>query len=239
MEPSTRPAGVRAKESFQYKYAHVFMDEQSADIVFQVGGQQETATNKRAKTSPTNFHAHRLVLQQCAPQLLQMRVGAHDEVPINDIKPEIFRHLLHYIYGGTMEENDLKGNAKDIIDAADMTGVVSLKMEAEACYVQLTTITVDNMADELVYANFKNLALLKEAVMDFAAKSSGEVREKLSRDDVPREVLADLMEAVTSGAYGSLRVSELRKRLEERGLDIDGSKQVMINTLRVNSSQEL
>ena len=64
------------------------------------------------------------------------------------------------------------------------------------------------MAEELVYANSKNLALLKEAVMDFAAKSVWEVREKLSRDDVPREVLADLMEAVTSGAYGSLRKCE-------------------------------
>ena len=47
------------------------------------------------------------------------------------------------------------------------------------------------------------------------------------------------MKAVTSGAYESLCVSELRKRLEERGLDIDGSKQAMINTLRENSSQEL
>ena len=54
--------------------------------------------------------------------------------------------------------------------------------------------------------------------------------------DVPMEVRADLMEAVTSGAYGSLRVGELRKRLEERGLDIDGSKQAMINTPRENSS---
>ena len=128
-----------------------------------------------------------------------MCVGAHDEVPINDIKPEIFRHLLHYIHGRTVEENDLKGNAKDIIDAAERIGVVSLKMEAEACYIQSTTITVDNMADKSVYANSKNLALLKEAVMDFAAKNSGEVREKLSREDVPREVLADLMEAVGRG----------------------------------------
>ena len=71
----------------------LFMDEESADVVFQVGGQQGTATNKRAKTSPTNFHAHRLVLRQCAPQHWQMCLGARGEVPINDITPEIFRHL--------------------------------------------------------------------------------------------------------------------------------------------------
>ena len=49
------------------------------------------------------------------------------------------------------------------------------------------------------------------------------------------------MEAVNGGTYGScdsLGVSKLRMRLEERGLDIDGSKQAMFNTLRENSSQE-
>ena len=56
-------------------------------------------------------------------------------VPINDITPEIFRHLLHYIYGGTVEDKDLDESAKDIIDAADRTGVVSPKMEAEAYYI--------------------------------------------------------------------------------------------------------
>ena len=93
------------KNPFSTNMLKLFMDEESADVVFQVGGQKGTAANKRAKTSPTNFHAHRLVhahrliLRQCAPQLLQMCVGAHDEVSINDIKPEIFRNLLHYIYG--------------------------------------------------------------------------------------------------------------------------------------------
>ena len=35
--------------------------------------------------------------------------------------------------------------------------------------------------------------------MHHAAKNSGEVREKLSRDDVPSEVRADLTEAVNGG----------------------------------------
>ena len=43
-------------------------------------------------------------------------------------RPEIFRHLLHYIYGGTIENKDLKGIAKEIIDDTKMTGVVSLKL---------------------------------------------------------------------------------------------------------------
>ena len=123
------------KNPFSTNMLKLFMDEESADVVFQVGGQQGTATNKRAKTSPTNFHAHRLVLRQCAPQLWQMCLGARGEVPINDITLEIFRHLLHYIYGGTVEDEELEESAKDIINAANRTGVVSLKMEAEAYYI--------------------------------------------------------------------------------------------------------
>ena len=60
------------KNPFSTNMLKLFMDEESADVVFQVGGRQGMAANKRAKTSPTNFHAHRLILQQCAPQLLQI-----------------------------------------------------------------------------------------------------------------------------------------------------------------------
>ena len=51
------------KNPFSTNMLTLFMDEESADVVFQVGGQQGTAANKSAKTSPTNFHAHRLVLR--------------------------------------------------------------------------------------------------------------------------------------------------------------------------------
>ena len=78
-----------------------------------------------------------------------MCLGARGEVPINDIMPEIFRHLLHYIYEGSVEDKDLAESAKDIFDAAIRTGVVSLKMEAEACYIQSTTITDGYM--QLIY----------------------------------------------------------------------------------------
>ena len=101
---------------------------------------------------PTGF-----VLRQCAPQLWQMCLGVRGEVPINDITPEIFRHLLHYIYEGTVEDEDLEESAKDIIDAADMIGLMSLKMEAEACYIQSNTINMNNMVDELVYATPRTL----------------------------------------------------------------------------------
>ena len=66
-----------------------------------------------------------------------------------------------------MSDDDMKSLAKKIIDAADSFGVTSLKMEAEVCLVNATTLSVEKVKDLLIYADSKNCALLKEAVMDY------------------------------------------------------------------------
>ena len=133
-----------------------FNVEESADVVFEVGsGNQEGGnSSKKAKTS-TNLYAHRLVLKDGAPLLAELCKpsaggGSIATVSIADVKPDIFRHMLYYVYGGKLAEEELKMNAKDIIDACDKYGVVGLKLEAEACYVKSTTTTIDNMMDNLL-----------------------------------------------------------------------------------------
>ena len=225
-------------------------DEESADVVIEVGGQQDTGDNKRAKTSTTTFHAHRIILNRCAPALYDMCVSSDggddvNSIPITDVTPEIFRHMIHYIYGGKISEGDLKENAKEIIDSCDKYGVVGLKLEAEACYVKSTTISVDNMIDNLLYADSKNCALLKEAVIDFVVENSKDVLKKVSLKDVPGGVFADLLTAMAreknedattdEDDLSTMRVSELRKKLDEKGLDVDGSREAMIARLKEQS----
>jgi hypothetical protein len=48
--------------------------------------------------------------------------------------------------------------------------------------------------DNLQYANSKNLALLKETVMDFVSKNRVEVREKILQGDLSEEVNSELTE---------------------------------------------
>ena len=98
-----------------------------------------------------------MILDVNAPALADMCIpGDEAAVPINGVEPEVFRTVLYFCYGGTIEEEELAANA----EAADRFGIVNLKLQAEAVLTKQTEITVDNMLDNLLYADSKNLALL-------------------------------------------------------------------------------
>ncbi|KAL7528007.1 hypothetical protein ACHAWF_003639 [Thalassiosira exigua] len=164
----------------------LFRNVESADVVFEsdAKGQQAHGTQKCTR----QFHAHRLILKQCAPDLDAL-CGSSDgmvSVPIADVKPDIVRHMMYYVYGGKVSNDDLKSQAKEIIDATDKYGVVGLKLEAELWYVKSTQISLDNVIKLLQYADSKNCALLKESAVDFISENRVEVLEKVSSlKDVP------------------------------------------------------
>jgi len=230
-----------------------FMHEESADVIFEVGTENDndgerSSSRKRTKTS-TSIFVHRFILQDI-PTLAELCKASVEgnvtTVLINDVKPEIFKHMIYYCYGGKLSDEELKNNAKDLINACNKYGVVNLKLEAEAYYVKVIEITVENMMDNLLYSESMNCALLKEAVIDFVVENGKDVLEKVSLKDVPGSVFADLLTAVTrdkeeknsdteksSGdQFSTMRVSELRIKLNEKGLDVDGSREAMIAALK-------
>ena len=238
---------------FNQNMLELFMDEETADVVFEVGEEQQTKGRRKKAKSTTNFHAHRLILKNNASELYDMcgavsRGGGITTVSITDVTPEIFEFMLYYAYGGKLSDEDLEANAKHIINACDKYGVVNLKLEAEACYVNTTTITINNMIDILLYADSKNLALLKEAVMDYIIENKHSIIGKVSFSDVPSDMMTDLLTAMARGhpnesgngdedmeesiKYNTMRVGTLRKMLDEKGLDVDGSREAMIALLK-------
>ena len=159
-----------------------------------------------------------------------------------------FHLLLYYGHGEEVDAAYLKANTKAIIDAANKYGISNLKLEAEACFLNSTVISVDNMMDILLHADAKNCALLKEAVMDFIVENSAEVLEKVSMKDIPGGMFADMLAAVARGdkkkvidkggkedQFSTMRISDLRRKAHERGLDVDGSREMLIATLKENS----
>mmetsp|Transcript_14630 Transcript_14630/g.33948 ORF Transcript_14630/g.33948 Transcript_14630/m.33948 type:complete len:408 (+) Transcript_14630:321-1544(+) len=229
-----------------------FNNEEMSDVTFEVGGEVESAANrrKRAKTTPTTFHAGHLILKLNAPALADMcRPGNEATVPIDGVDPEVFKMMLYFCYGGKVGKEELAANAKAIIEAADRFGIVNLKLQAEAVLTEQTEVTVDNMLDNLLYANSKNLALFQEKIMDFVAENGDRIVGNVSFDDVPGNLISDILTAVARGKRSIsesapeddlkfMRVGELRKQLHDKGLCIDGSRDAMIALLGENSASD-
>jgi hypothetical protein len=208
----------------------LFNDEDSADVVFAVGElQSKNNASKVAKIEPVKFYAHCLILRACSTILAELCNSKGDPttpIKITDVSPDIFRHLLYYIYGGKISDVDMKSHAKEIIDAANRYGVATLKLEAEACLMEGTTFSLENVKEHLLYAESKNCALLKEV------------------DDVPSTLMRDLFVAFArepnrpgstangENRFNTMRISELRRMVHERGLDVDGSREMLIAALK-------
>jgi hypothetical protein len=229
----------------------LFLNDKSSDIIFEVAeGKGKNSAMKVTKTAPVTFAAHRVIVENSSTVFADLCESHDDSAPtpiqINDVTPDIFRLLLSYTYGVKVSENDLKLHAKEVIDAADKYGVISLKLEAEACFVEGTTFTIENVMEHLLYADSKNLALLKEAAMDFILENKSEVIKKMSFVDlVPGTFVRDVLVATARGErnvggaeanvdnqYDSLRISELRMRGHEKGLNVDGSREMLIAALK-------
>ena len=225
----------------------MFMDEESADVVFEVGGQEvKSNARKKAKTLPVTFPAHRLILKECSPILAELCGSEGDKItpiPIPDVSPDVFRHMLFHLYGGKVADDDMKSHAKEIVDAADRYGIVDLKLAAEACLVKTTTLSIENLLDLLMYADSKNCALLKEAAMDFMLENKVEVLKKVSLKDAPGGLVGDIFAAVARGEatsgnitssedqFNIMRISQLRQKAHENGLNVDGSREMVIAAL--------
>ncbi len=83
--------------------------------------------------------------------------------------------------------------------------------------------------------------------MNFLAANHYEAAEKISFNDVPGHLMKDLLivigrdrkkdasDTVAADELTTLCVSALRRKLDEKGLDIDGSREAMTESIR-NSS---
>jgi hypothetical protein len=149
----------------------------------------------------------------------------------------------------------MKPHAKEIIDVADRFGVTSLKLEAEASLVNTMTLSVENVKDLLIYADSKNCALLKEVAMDYMLEHSDVVLQNIRFDDAPGSLVSDVFAAIarakirkdgreatdanenSASHFHSMRISELRQKVHENGLDVDGLGRCSLLPLRKSESK--
>ena len=136
-----------------------------------------------------------------------------------------------------------------IVNAANRFGLTTLKLGAEACLVYYVTFKLDNVMELLIYADSMSCALLKEAAMDYVLENKAEVLEKISFDDAPGNLMRDLLAAVVRGEreegeadgdnskhqFTTMGISELRQKAHDKGLEVDGSREMLLAALKAHA----
>ena len=228
-------------------------DAESADVVFKIGeGNKATARSRKKASYPSRmderktFYAHKLILSVRAPILAALAddCSPGTAIPISDVRPDLFRMLLRFVYGGEVPgRNVLSEKGRDIIRAADRFRCIGLKLAAEA-ELAFASITVDNASELILFADATGCALLKEVATEFFVRNAQDVTASEGFAQVKESpalltellLLASKKRPASSDSDGErdfkrMRVSTLRRKLDGKGLDVDGSKEMLVSRL--------
>ena len=201
----------------------------------------------------TNIPTLKLILKMNAPILYGFCEGYEKgkNISIKDTTPKTFRIILQYAYGGDPSDSVTADadSGKDLIVAADRYGIVGLKMKAETELVKAVVINNKNLANWLLFADAMNCPLLKEQATSYFVSRATDLidsnfPEKLNES--PR-IMNELMKAISTRLVNDSRfnntgmnmaVNELRKELDEKGLDVDGSKEMLMSRLNESNKKQ-
>jgi hypothetical protein len=117
--------------------------------------------------------AHMMIVSSGSPVFCAMFQNDFKEklertVEIQDIRPNVFEHLLRYIYTGDADLDNV--NVARLLTASDKYGMDSLK---EECALRLSQdLTVENAVRNLVLGHLNNSLVLQQSTLDFISKNS-------------------------------------------------------------------
>mmetsp|Transcript_3930 Transcript_3930/g.8671 ORF Transcript_3930/g.8671 Transcript_3930/m.8671 type:complete len:411 (-) Transcript_3930:87-1319(-) len=229
------------KYEFGSSMVHSFMDKKTADITFEVKDVNSDGEDEE-ENQPVIFYAHRLILKLFAKgSALDALCDAKGKKPVSimGIDPHVFHLTLYYIYGGSITTTEWEDHAKDFIDSADRFGIKNLKIEAEAHYVKNLNITVDNVINELVYADRRKCLLLKEAAKNFVLENGHDVLASDSFESFRQStsIMREIISLATRNKQGddkeevedltNLSIDELKAKVSSEETDIDGPRQTL------------
>jgi hypothetical protein len=220
----------------------------TSDVIFVVEGME--------------YHAHKIILSLRAKTLYELckeqYITSDDDqprVPLSHIKGETFRKILEYIYTvNTTPKIDNEASATELLLAADRFDCTQLKLYVESTIVD-KFLTVDNAASMLVLGDSHSCALLKEAAMNMYAFDPIAVQESEGWSSVEEsqrlimEILKSVSLKLTQSKNGEttnnstiqgnaaatiehLDVSSLREQLQDKRLDLDGSREILVERLK-------
>jgi hypothetical protein len=121
-------------------------------------------------------HSHILVARSpvfAAMFQHEMKETKTGQVSIQDIQPDIFKQLLHYICSGRLSLLLTETTAQRLFEAADKYDIGDLKKECVDFL--LLCIRVDNVINLMAWANIHSVEELKEETLEFTSYRGKEI----------------------------------------------------------------
>ncbi|XP_053598186.1 speckle-type POZ protein B [Microplitis demolitor] len=124
----------------------------------------KTGTDISLIVQGKKFEAHKLILMVRSPVFHAMlTTEMRDKITIQDVKPEIFSHVLEFIY--TDKVTGLNDIAEDLLTAADKYQIQTLK---QMCVESLClSLNIENAAKLLLLADRHKAKLMLKYVAEF------------------------------------------------------------------------
>jgi len=191
-----------------------------ADTVFDIDG--------------TKFSVHRNILCQRAPVLAESTEEAgSSEIPLSGVDPDMFKLLLRFIYTDEIQPN---ANFQAVLELANRFECSRLKLAAEFKIVE-EGINADNAAGLLLLADSNTCELLHEETIEYISKNISLVMEsdEWKKLEKSPKLMSDLLHCFSQkkpiSAIAGMRVVELRQKLDDMGLDVDGNRKMLVDRL--------
>ena len=229
----------RPNSGMPQKLARLYQKGEGMDVTFLLGTDR--------------VRAHRSVLSIQCPSLHEMVTGQTDclEVEIEGADPDLFATMVRYMYFEALPVNfDLKGNGMELLKLANRFGYSDFKLRLEVDIVESGMVFIESAADMLLLADAHSYALLKEAAMGVVAGNPSKITKTKGWNDLKQSplLLAEVYERLSKVAESQsedddehpehLSVSTLRKRLADRGLDVDGTKKMLVKRFKTGKDEE-
>ena len=213
----------------------------SADVRFLVQGKE--------------LVCHKCILekQEASPLFDIVEDSDNNVVEIKNVNSDHFEAVLCYMYTGKLSNdvfNDNLESSTTFLKVADRFGCSTLKLKVEF-EITKNVLKPSNAADLFLFADAHSCALLKEACIELFRTSPAEVKESDAWATIKesRKLLIELVEdfmtttptsTVTQGSsINELDVSTLRKQLEHKRLNIDGSRETLVKRLKISTTNPI
>ena len=156
---------------------------------------------KESGSMPVEFPTHKVILAARSPVFAKMfehkmQESATNKVKIDDIKPNVLKEMLTYIYTGQAPGIGDKNMAYDLFYAADKYQLSHLKLLCEQQII--SSLRVNNAAHIVQFAHSHNAAVLKRVALRFISKNAMAVRRTREWEQVKQnpEILDEVIQAM-------------------------------------------